>query len=344
MVTISLCMIVKNEEKILRRCLDSLKGLYDEAIIVDTGSTDYTKSIAKEYTDKVYDFEWTNDFAAARNFAISKASCDYFYMADADEVLDEANHEKFRLLKEILLPEIEIVQMRYVNQFAYGTVYNYNEEYRPKLYKRVRTYSYIDPIHEIVRTDPVVYDSEIDIIHMPESVHTNRDFACFEQAIQRDGDLSKRLVTMYAKELLISGTMEDLQGAKPYFEKLLLREDLSEDDMRVVFIVLAKAAISEGDEPGMFKYALKEVAGTGSSEICSILGAYFEDKKDYLEAAIWYYNARYETSPLLWLKSGNIVPLKGLIRVYTALGMPEEAESYEKELKETEKEFLPIRQ
>ena len=69
MLTISLCMIVKNEEKILRRCLDSIKGLMDEIIIVDTGSTDNTRKIAEQYTEKVYDFEWIHDFSAARNFA-----------------------------------------------------------------------------------------------------------------------------------------------------------------------------------------------------------------------------------------------------------------------------------
>ena len=56
---ISICMIVKNEEDILRRCLDSLKGIWDELIIVDTGSTDSTKKIAAEYTDKIFDFTWT---------------------------------------------------------------------------------------------------------------------------------------------------------------------------------------------------------------------------------------------------------------------------------------------
>ena len=70
-------MIVKNESKVLRRCLDSVAHLMDEIIIVDTGSTDNTKKIALEYTDKVYDFEWINDFSAARNFAFSKATKDY---------------------------------------------------------------------------------------------------------------------------------------------------------------------------------------------------------------------------------------------------------------------------
>jgi glycerol-3-phosphate acyltransferase PlsX len=60
----------------------------DEIIIVDTGSTDNTKEIASKYTDKIYDFEWTYDFAAARNYAFSKATKDYIYTADADEVID----------------------------------------------------------------------------------------------------------------------------------------------------------------------------------------------------------------------------------------------------------------
>ena len=62
MITISLCMIVKNEEKVLARCLDSIADLMDEIIIVDTGSSDNTKEIAKKYTDKIYDFAWIDDF------------------------------------------------------------------------------------------------------------------------------------------------------------------------------------------------------------------------------------------------------------------------------------------
>ena len=113
MIEISLCMIVKNEEKILTRCLDSVADLVDEIVIVDTGSTDATKKIAANYTDKIYDFTWVDDFSAARNFAFSKAEKDYIYTADADEVIDEENRKRFRELKEVLLPEIEIVQIQF---------------------------------------------------------------------------------------------------------------------------------------------------------------------------------------------------------------------------------------
>ena len=68
MISISLCMIVKNEEKLLKRCLDSYRPVCDEIVIVDTGSTDRTKEIAAGYTDLIYDYPWNNDFAAARNF------------------------------------------------------------------------------------------------------------------------------------------------------------------------------------------------------------------------------------------------------------------------------------
>ena len=103
MITISLCMIVKNEEEVLERCLNSLKGLMDEIIIVDTGSTDSTKEIAARYTDKIYDFSWCDDFAAVRNFSFSKATQEYIYAPDADEVLDDTNRRRFMMLKAALL-------------------------------------------------------------------------------------------------------------------------------------------------------------------------------------------------------------------------------------------------
>lgn len=336
MITISACMIVKNEEKILARCLDSLKGIWDELIIVDTGSTDKTKEIAAQYTDKIYDFKWIDDFSAARNFAMEKATCDYIYTPDADEILDEENRDKFLKLKEHLLPEIEIVEMRYVNQLENGTVYNFDKEYRPKLYKRLREFTFIDPIHEMVRLDPVVFESDIDIIHKPESVHSGRDLKIFEKMLSEGKALSIRLAKMYAKELMISGAEEDFQKAAPYFRSVA-ESTAHEDLMKLACIVVTEAAAIRNDPEELLKYALKDVASDGSSETCTILGAYYESKGDLTEAAVWYYNGRYETEPQANLKYKTTLPLKGLVRVYKALGDEATAASYAKELDELDR-------
>ena len=95
MVSISLCMIVKNEEDVLERCLDSVADLVDEIVIVDTGSTDSTREIAARYTDKIFDFPWRDDFAAARNESFAHASMDYCMWLDADDVLLEADRAAF---------------------------------------------------------------------------------------------------------------------------------------------------------------------------------------------------------------------------------------------------------
>ena len=92
--TLSLCMIVKNEERFLARCLDSVKDVVDEMIIVDTGSTDRTVEIAKSYGAKVYFHEWKNDFAEARNASLEKATGDWILVMDADEVLVPASVEE----------------------------------------------------------------------------------------------------------------------------------------------------------------------------------------------------------------------------------------------------------
>ena len=71
MASVSLCMIVKNEEDVLERCLESAAGLVDEIIVVDTGSTDRTREIAARFTSQVYDFPWQDDFSAARTASFS---------------------------------------------------------------------------------------------------------------------------------------------------------------------------------------------------------------------------------------------------------------------------------
>ncbi|MBI5416516.1 glycosyltransferase [Candidatus Poribacteria bacterium] len=96
--TISLCMIVKNEEKLMENCLKSVAGLVDEIIIVDTGSTDRTVELCKKYTDKIFFAKWENDFSKPRNLSIEKAACDWIFLLDADEVVSPIDHDKIKKL------------------------------------------------------------------------------------------------------------------------------------------------------------------------------------------------------------------------------------------------------
>lgn len=330
MVTISVCMIVKNEADILARCLDSLSGLYEELIIVDTGSTDETKEIAAQYTDQIYDFVWCNDFAAARNFAWSKASMEYIYSADADEVLDEENYRQFKMLKQVLDPAIEIVQMYYDNQLHNGTVYNFNREYRPKLYKRLRQFVWEDAVHEAVRFTPLIYDSDISILHYPKENHAGRDFSCYQTQLKKGRRLSLRLYSMYARELYLSGSREDYLAAKPYFEALLKQEDLPDDRRVEAEIILACCARLCADLASFFTQCMHNVAtGQGSAEICYELGTYYEENGDKEEAAIWYLNAAFETQCYLNVHCGGDWPLIRLSGCMRALGRMDEAARYE---------------
>ncbi|MCM1267211.1 MAG: glycosyltransferase [Bacteroidales bacterium] len=328
MVTISACMIVKNEERILDRCLNSLAGIVDEIIIVDTGSTDETKRIAAKYTDRVYDFAWTGSFSDARNFAFSKAQMDYIYSADADEMLDEENRAAFLRMKEVLLPEIEIVQMYYVNQLANGTIYNYDKELRPKLYKRNRTFQWQGAIHEQVGITPVIYDSEICIQHLPEENHKDRDLAAFVRLTEAGEPLDKRLHNIYAKELFISGEPKDFSGARAFFQESCKDGRRGADELMEAACVAARAARLAGDVADFFKYAMKAVASGGCAEVCCELGAFYMERKDYDEAIIWLYNAAYETESILDIHSGGDLPLRGLAKCYQELGNAEQAAEY----------------
>lgn len=84
---LSACLIVKNEEKNLYECLKSIENVADEIVIVDTGSSDSTKEIASKFTSKIYDFDWIDDFSAARNFSLNKATMPLILFIDADERL-----------------------------------------------------------------------------------------------------------------------------------------------------------------------------------------------------------------------------------------------------------------
>lgn len=334
--TISLCMIVKNEEKLLKRCLDSIADLMDEIIIVDTGSTDRTKEIAAGYTDKLYDFAWTGDFSDARNFAASKATMEYIYTADADEVVNEENRKRFAELKQVLLPEVEIVQMYYCNLGEQNTTYNFEKEYRPKLYRRQRDFVWIDPIHETLRLDPVVFDSDIEIEHRPEGNHASRDLEALHRIHLGGRRLSKKLHHMYAMELFIAGTEKDFLQAESAFQATLEQDGRSLDEIKEAVCVLARCSRLKGDIHHLMTYALKDAVSEACAEMCCELGCYYEERGEFQEALTWYLNGATQTESILDIRTSGSIPAQGLVRCYSRLGMEEEAARWEKEARQSE--------
>ncbi len=99
---ITLTMIVRDEEENLPKCLESIRGIFDEIVVVDTGSTDRTVEIAQSFGARVFDFVWVDDFAAARNAALSHATGDYAFWLDADDVVEPFERERLRALLDTL--------------------------------------------------------------------------------------------------------------------------------------------------------------------------------------------------------------------------------------------------
>jgi glycosyltransferase involved in cell wall biosynthesis len=308
MSTISLCMIVKNEEKLLARCLDSVSDLMDEIIIVDTGSTDDTKKVAARYTDKIFDFKWVDDFSAARNYAFSKATMDYIYSCDADEILDSDNHEEFRKLKAVLIPEVEIVQMKYSEIASEQTVLNSKNEYRPKLFKRLRNYVWINPVHETVRLDPVVFDSDIVIMHRPDKTeeHSKRDFRIFSGMVKRGEKISDPLLNMYARELWKKGSKEDFKTASRYFKEIINKESVDPDCLEIAAVIMTRASRLLKRTSDFIKYtSMLQSVGLGGSELFYELGEFFYDSEEYEDALVWYRSAVNVDAPVLDVHAGG---------------------------------------
>lgn len=329
MFTYSLCMIVKNEEKVLARCLDSFAPLFDEIIVVDTGSDDATKEIAARYTEKIYDFEWCDDFSAARNFAFSKCTGDYIYSCDADEVLDSENKICFANLQKAMLPEVEIVQMKYVETDS--TVLNTRREWRAKLFKRIRTFTWTDPVHETVRLEPLVFDSDIEILHLPEGGHHGRrDFSIFQKAYRRGDPFSKNLYAMYASELYKCGESADFIDAIPIFSERIAMPGLDADAYDIAACVLCRAYRTAGDVPRFFQYALKAYASEcpPCSEICFELGRYFMEAGHFEEAISWLTLAGTQSTPVIDIRTAGDLPLMALAECEEALGHPDDAAEY----------------
>lgn len=115
--SLSVCLIAKNEEKFLSRCLESIKDIADEIILVDTGSEDRTKEIANSYGARVIDYKWEDDFSKARNIYIDSATKDWIFQIDADETIEGKDLIKIKQLIEMEnFDAFSFIQRTYSNE------------------------------------------------------------------------------------------------------------------------------------------------------------------------------------------------------------------------------------
>jgi len=191
---ISLCMIVKDEENCLKRCLQSVQGLVSEIIIVDTGSKDSTREIAKQFTDKVYDFDWCNDFSKARNFSLEKASNEWILVLDADEVVLEfykdkvidfikADESSVGRIKRINILEDNMGTKKFierVNRLFNKKYYHYEGIIHEQVVSK-RTKEYIMVNVDIV-ADHVGYTKEV----INKTQKTHRNLELLHKSIKKD--------------------------------------------------------------------------------------------------------------------------------------------------------------
>lgn len=164
--TVALCLIVQNEEELIFPCLNSVKGIVDDYIVVDTGSSDETVKLAVAAGANVFHFPWTSDFAAARNFALTQAVSDWVLVLDADETLEPVNPEAF--LQLLCEPSIEGYFVRIKNLIGAGSEETWDEAVR--LFRNKAAYRFSGSIHEQVALSILNLNGGQGLAHAPLTI------------------------------------------------------------------------------------------------------------------------------------------------------------------------------
>ncbi len=289
MPAISLCMIVKNEEMHIARCLDSIADLVDEIIIVDTGSEDRTVEIASGYTSKVYSYPWKDDFADARNYSFSKASMDYCMWMDADDVLEETQREKFLQLKQSLQPDTDIVMMKYHTSFdeAGRPSFSY---FRERWIRNCSKYRWTGAVHEVIPPGGSILYSDIAICHKKmKAGDSDRNLRIYRKMIREGIVLDARQQYYYGRELYYH---KEYKEAAAVFEQFLQSEDGWTENKIEACSVCAQCYFQMGQDQTGLAVLLRSMSyDLPRAELCCEIGKYFLEHGEYHTAVYWYETA-----------------------------------------------------
>jgi len=246
---LTLCLIVKDEEKRLTTCLHSFSGLYSHLVIVDTGSTDATKEIAKEWKADVYDFNWINDFAAARNFALSKVTTPWVMVVDADDLINEENKKLLQQALEKVTEGTNGIFLPYV----YSTVKKEAgfTTYLPRIWKVALGYQYTLPIHEYLDIPKVDITK---FIRLPYQIIHSKTPEAFTKSIERNLAILKAAVKKSPQQhrlLFYLGrdnkSAGNFQEALHWYAKFVQLPDASKDEVNRAYLGMGECYIKIND-------------------------------------------------------------------------------------------------
>ena len=289
MATICLCMIVKNEEKHLARCLDSVAKLVEEIIIVDTGSTDQTVEIASNYTSNVYFHPWMDDFSDARNFSFSKASMDYCMWMDADDILEKTEWEKFLQLKSSLSLDTDIVMMKYNTAFDEAGMPSFSY-YRERWIKNCPAYRWVGAVHEVIPPHGSVIYSDIAICH--KKINTgepDRNLKIYQKILAKGKKLDPRQQYYYGRELYYHHQYKE---AVSVFEKFLSSPTGWIENKIEACSVCADCYYKLGQDHSALLTLLRSLCfDLPRAELCCQIGKHFLDHENYHNSIYWYKTA-----------------------------------------------------
>lgn len=263
------------------KCLSSFQPIADEIIIVDTGSTDRTKEIARKYTDKIYDFPWIDDFSAARNFSFGKCTGDFIWWNDADDQIYPEDIEKFRAL-DLSDKEIIICNYEYCHDEFGKSIMTVPRE---RILKRSLGIRWQEPIHEYLPIDNgKVFISDISTHHFKKAGSSERNLRILEKIIHKPGCISRNFY-YFGRENLDFGKVDE--GIK-YLKKFIEVGDGYWEDVYAAHYRLAEAYY--GKDEALFKYHLYESLKIEErrAEPYYLMAQYWESKQQWMRAIQWY--------------------------------------------------------